>query len=102
MFQETPQGLGDASHSQMMNDHARQRPAHRRPRELGSRADSLTHVLTPHVSTPLAPVAAHAHMHDSGAPPVRLVSWAPDHHVSKNALATAISALAVITCDPAS
>ena len=30
-------GVGDARHRHMMNDHARQRPAHRRTRELGTR-----------------------------------------------------------------
>ena len=63
------QGLGDARHRHMMNNHARQRPAHRRTRELRTRIGRLTHVLTPHVSTLWAPVAANAHMHDRGTPP---------------------------------
>ena len=63
------QGLGDARHRHMMNNHARQRPAHRHARELGTRIGRLTHVLTPHVSTLWAPVAANAHMHDRGTPP---------------------------------
>ena len=47
------EGLGDARHRQMMNDHARQRPAHRRPRELGTRIGRLAHILAPHLSTRL-------------------------------------------------
>jgi len=76
------QGLGDTRHRHMMNNHARQRPAHRRTRELGTRIGRLTHVLAPHVSTLWAPVAAHAHMQDRGAPPVRLMRQAPDHRVT--------------------
>ena len=33
------QGLGDARHRHMMNNHARQRPAHHHARELGARID---------------------------------------------------------------
>ena len=91
------QGLGDARHRHMMNDHARQCPAHRRARELGARIGRLTHVLTPHVSTRLAPVAAHAHMHDCGAPAVGYMSQAPDHRVTRNALALAASTPPVLT-----
>ena len=38
--------------------------------------------VAPHVSTLWAPVAAHAHMQDRGAPPVRLMRQAPDHRVT--------------------
>ena len=48
----------------MVDHHARQRPAHRRTRELRARIGCCAHVLTPRMSTPLTPVAAHAHMHD--------------------------------------
>ena len=42
------QGLGDTRHRQMMNDHASQRPAHRRTRELGAQIGRLAHaVVTP-------------------------------------------------------
>jgi|GEM_PF-2017174 len=42
------QGLGDALHCQMMNDQTSQRPAHRRPRELGAQIGRLAHaVVTP-------------------------------------------------------
>ena len=51
-------GLGDARHRQMLDDHARQHPAHRRTRELRARFGCCAHVLTPHVSTPLAPAAS--------------------------------------------
>ena len=95
------QGLGDARHRQMMNDHARQCPAHRRTRELRARIGRLTHVLTPHVSTRLAPVAAHAHMQDRGTPPAGLMRQAPDHRVTRLALASAASAPPVLTSNPA-
>ena len=95
------QGLGDARHRHMMNDHARQRPAHRRTRELGTRIGRLTHVLTPHVSTRLAPVAAHAHMQDRGAPPVGYMRQAPDHRATTNALAPAASTPPVLTSNTA-
>lgn len=81
----------------MMNNHARQRPAHRCTRELGARLGCLAHVLAPHVSTLWAPVAAHAHMQDRGAPPAGLVRQAPDHRVTRDALAPAASAPPVLT-----
>ena len=95
-------GLGDARHRQMVDHQARQRPAHRRTRELGTRIGRLTHVLRPHVSTRLAPVAAHAHMHDRGAPAVGYMRQAPDHRVTRNALAPAASAPPILTSNPAS
>ena len=95
------QGLGDARHRHMMNDHARQRPAHRRTRELGARIGRCTHVLTPHVSTPLTPVAAHAHMHNRGTPPAGYVRQAPDHRVTRNALAPAASTPPILTSNTA-
>ena len=67
------QGLGDARHRQMVDHQARQCPAHRRTRELGARVGRLAHVLAPHVSTRLAPVAAHAHVQDRGTPLAGLV-----------------------------
>ena len=85
------QGLGDARHRHMMNDHACQRPAHRCTRELGARIGRLAHVLAPHVSTLWAPVAAHAHVQNRGTPPVRLVRQAPDHRVTSHTLAPAAS-----------
>ena len=91
------QGLGDARHRHMMNNHARQRPAHRHAQELRTRIGRLTHVLTPLVSTLWAPVAAYAHMHDRGTPPAGLVRQAPDHRVTTNALAPAASTPPVLT-----
>ena len=58
--------------------------------------------VAPHVSALRAPVAAHAHVQDRGAPPVRLVRQAPDHRVTRLALASAASTLPVLTSDPAS
>ena len=83
------QALGEARHRHMMNDHARQCPAHRCARELGAQSGRLAHALAPHVSTRLAPVAANAHVHDRGTPPAGLVRQAPDHRVTRNALAPA-------------
>ena len=96
------QGLSDARHRHMMNDHARQSPAHRRTRELGTRIGRLAHVLAPHVSTRLAPVAAHTHVHNRGTPPAGLMSQAPDHRVTRNALAPAASAPPILTSNTAS
>ena len=62
----------------------------------------LAHVLAPHVSTLLAPVAAYTHMHDCGAPPAGLVRQAPDYRVTRDALAPAASAPPVLTSDTAS
>ena len=95
------QGLGDARHRQMVDHHARHRPAHRRPRELGTRIGYLAHVLTPHMSTLPAPVATHAHIHNSGMPPAGLVRQAPDHRVPRNTLAPAASTPPVLTSNPA-
>ena len=66
-------------------------------RESFARIGRLTHVLTPHVSTRLAPVAAHAHMQDRGTPPAGLMRQAPDHRVTRNALAPAASTPPVLT-----
>lgn len=85
----------------MMNDHAGERPAHRRPRELGTRLGRLAHVLAPHIGTLPAPVAAYTHVHDRGTPPVRLVSGAPDHRVTRDALAPAASTPPVFTSNTA-
>lgn len=80
----------------MLDDHAGERPAHCRPRELRARLGCCAHVLTPRMSTPLTPVAAHAHMQDRGAPPGWLVRGAPDHRVTQGALDTR----SVDTTDP--
>ena len=95
------QGLSDTRHRQMVDDQPRQCPAHRHVRELGARIGRLTHVLAPHVSALLAPVAAHAHAQHGGAPPVRLVRGAPDHRVTRLALASAASAPPVLTSNTA-
>ena len=96
------EGLGDTRHRHMMNDQPSERPAHRRPRELGAWIGCLAHILVPHVSTLRAPVAAHAHVHDRGTPPAGLVRQAPDHLVTRNALAPAASTPPVLTSNPAS
>ena len=54
-----------------------------------------------HVSTLWAPVAAHAHMQDRGAPPIRLVRQAPERRVTRNALASAASTPLVLTSNTA-
>ena len=94
-------GLGDARHRQMVDHQARQRPAHRRTRELGTRIGRLTHIVAPHMGALRAPVAAHAHMQDRGTPPVRLVRGAPDHRVTREALAPAASTPPVLTTNTA-
>ena len=96
------QGLGDARHRQMMNDHAHQRPAHRRTRELGAWIGRLAHVLAPHMGARRALVTTHAHMQDRRASPVRLVRQAPDHRVTSHALTSAASTPTVRTSNPVS
>ena len=93
------EGLGDTRHRQMMNDHASQRPAHRRPRELGAWIGRLAHILAPHMGALRAPVAAHAHVQDRGLPSVGLVCQAPDHCVMQGALVPAASTSPVFTSD---
>jgi len=100
-YSMTRRGPGDARHCHMMNDHARQCPAHRCTRELGARIGCLTHVLAPHVSALWAPVAAHTHVQDCGAPPAGLVRQASDHRVTRDALAPAASTPPVLTSDTA-
>ena len=70
-------------------------------RESFARIGRLTHVLAPHVSTRLAPVAAHAHMQNRGTPPAGLMRQAPDHRVTRNALAPATSTPPVLTSNTA-
>ena len=96
------QGLGDTRHRQMMNDHTRERPSHRRPRELGARIGRLIHILAPHVSALRAPVAAHAHVQDRGTPPAGVVRQAPDYRVTSHALTPAASTPPILTNDAAS
>ena len=93
--------LHEACHCQMVDHHARQRPAHRRRLELGARLGHLAHILAPHLSTLLVPVAAHTHMRDCGAPPVGLVRQAHDHRVTRNALAPAASTPSILTSNTA-
>ena len=95
------QGLSDARHRQMVDHQAHQCPAYRCARELGTRIGRLAHVLTPHVSALWAPVAAHAHVQDRGAPAVGYMSQAPDHRVTRNALAPAASAPPILTTNTA-
>ena len=95
------QGPGDARHRQMVDHQARQRPAHRRTRELRARIGRLTHILAPHMGALRAPVAAHAHMQDRGAPPAGYVRGAPDHRATRLALAPAASAPPVLTSNTA-
>ena len=57
--------------------------------------------VAPHVSTRLAPVAAHAHMQDRGTPLAGYVRQAPDHRVMRNALAPAASTPPVLTSNTA-
>ena len=61
----------------------------------------MTHVLAPHVSTRLAPVAAHAHMQNRGTPPAGLVRQAPDHRVTSHALAPAAATPPILTSNAA-
>ena len=89
--------LGDACHRQMVDHQAHQCPAHRCARELGTWIGRCTHVLTPHVSTRLAPVAANAHVQHGGVPPVGYVSQAPDHRVAYDAFAPTLSAPPILT-----
>ena len=91
------ESLGDARHRQMVDHQARERPAHRRTRELRARIGRLTHVLTPHVSTLWAPVAAHAHMQNRGTPPAGLVRQSSDHRVTSHALTPAASTPPILT-----
>ena len=72
------QGLGDACHRQMVDHQARQRPAHRRVRELGARIGRLAHILVPHMGALRAPVAAHPYMQNSETLSVGSVSQASD------------------------
>ena len=81
----------------MVDHQAHQCPTHRCARELGAWIGRLAHVLTPHVSTRLAAVAAHAHVQDRGVPPVGYVSQAPDHRVAYDAFAPTLSAPPVLT-----
>ena len=81
----------------MVDHQAHQCPTHRCARELGAWIGRLAHVLTPHVSTRLAAVAAHAHVQDRGVPPVGYVSQAPDHRVAYDALAPTLSAPPILT-----
>ena len=69
----------------------------RATRELGARIGCLAHILTPHVSALLAPVAAHAHVQNRGTPPAGLVRQAPDHRVTANALAPAALAPPILS-----
>ena len=57
--------------------------------------------VAPHVSTLWAPVAAHAHMQDRGTPLAGYVRQAPDHRVTRNALAPAASTPPALTSNTA-
>ena len=57
--------------------------------------------VAPHVSALRAPVAAHAHMQDRGTPLAGYVRQAPDHRVTRLALASAASTPPVLTSNTA-
>ena len=57
--------------------------------------------VAPHMGALRAPVAAHAHMQNRGAPPAGLMRQAPDHRATTNALAPAASTPPVLTSNPA-
>ena len=95
------ESLGDARHRQVVDNQARLRPVHRCVRELGAWLGCLAHVVAPHVSTFWAPVAAHAHMHNRGAPPAGLMRQASDHRATTNALAPAASTPPALTSNTA-
>ena len=57
--------------------------------------------VAPHVSTRLAPVAAHAHAQDRGTPLAGLVRQAPDHRVTRLALTSAASTPPILTSNTA-
>ena len=65
------------------------------------RSSSHDTVHDPRDSSLWAPVAAHAHMHDRGTPPAGLVRQAPDHRVTRNALAPATSTPPILTSNTA-
>ena len=74
----------------------------RRPRRtpvFGRRPTTLS--TTPRDSSLWAPVAANAHMHDRGTPPAGLMRQAPDHRVTRLALAPATSTPPVLTSNTA-
>ena len=85
----------------MVNDHTRQRPARRRPRELGARLGCLAHV----VVTPGRTLGTGSGVRSraiSGAPSVGLVCQVPDHCVMQGALVPAASISLVLSSDTAS
>ena len=53
------------------------------------------------MSTLWAPVAAHTHMQDQGAPPAGLVRQTPDHRAARNALAPPASTPPILTSNTA-
>ena len=65
------------------------------------RSSSHDTVHDPRDSSLWAPVAANAHVHDRGTPPAGLVRQAPDHRVTRNALAPAASTPPVLTSNTA-
>jgi len=58
--------------------------------------------VAPHMGALRAPVAAHAHMQNRGAPLAGYVRQAPDHRATRLALASAASIPPVLTSNPAS
>ena len=65
------------------------------------RSSSHDTVHDPRDTSLRAPVAANAHMHDRGTPPAGLMRQAPDHRVTRNALAPAASTPPVLTSNTA-
>ena len=65
------------------------------------RSSSHDTVHNPRDSSLWAPVAANAHMHDRGTPPAGYMRQAPDHRVTRLALAPATSTPPVLTSNTA-
>ncbi len=96
------ESFGDPGDGQVLDHDAFQRPPQPAARELRPRLGGTAGVVTPHVPAARAPVAAHDYLQRRRAPAQRFVRQAPDHGVTRRALATAAAAPLIGLDDTAS
>lgn len=96
-----PQTRGDPRHRQVLAHDPLKSPPQPAPRQPRPRLGRLARTLTPHVSTPRAPVPANHHLQHGRPPADRLVRQAPHHGVTRLTLTTAPATPLIRIADPA-
>ena len=101
VFHETPKCLSDSGDRQVLADQGGQRPPQAAAGQPGPWLGGRRHVLAPHMSAPLAAVAADRDQQDRRSPAERFVRQPPRRGVPRTTLLAAPPAPVVSVDDPA-